>query len=182
MSIKSLVSSAWQEITTLKTLVSSAWQEADHANALVNNAWQEVWSAGFYFVKAGVLKNGAQLGSSDATLVDGAIKIFSTNEDDNGITVVAVKFTITDDMVGKRLYVKMNYQSYLHGVELKRNKSSSLTTYSALTRDSSVSSSSGMMQYYFDIPEGYYDASKQNHIQLLTYGFTTHYIYDIWVE
>ena len=47
--IKSKVSSAWEEIDTLKVPVSGAYQEADHANALVNGAWQEVWSSGYSF-------------------------------------------------------------------------------------------------------------------------------------
>lgn len=48
MAIKSLVSSAWQEIDTLKVPVSGAYQEADHANALVSGAWQEVWGSTKY--------------------------------------------------------------------------------------------------------------------------------------
>lgn len=45
MAIKSLVSSAWQEISTLQIPVSGAYQDASCANALVSSAWQEVWSA-----------------------------------------------------------------------------------------------------------------------------------------
>ncbi len=49
MAIKTLESSAWQDVSTLKVPVNGAYQEANHANALVSSAWQEVWGSGLSY-------------------------------------------------------------------------------------------------------------------------------------
>ena len=50
MAIKSLVSSAWEEIDDLQVPVDSAYEQADHANALVDSAWEEVWGSGEFII------------------------------------------------------------------------------------------------------------------------------------
>ena len=107
MAIKDLVSGAWQEASTLKVPVSGAYQEADHANALVSGAWQEVWSNGYYFLKNGVLMNGAKTYST-ATQGTNSISLYA---EDSNQELLMVRFYLSSDMAGKRLYVRTNMKT-----------------------------------------------------------------------
>ena len=68
MAIKSLVSSAWEEIDDLQVPVDSAYEQADHANALVDSAWQEVWGSGGDYVFNTSSTSSGVTGSADGTV------------------------------------------------------------------------------------------------------------------
>ena len=106
MAIKDLVSGAWQDIGTLKVPVSGAYQEATKANALSSGAWQEVWSSKYYFLKDGVVMNGARVDASYGARVDGNSILLTPSRD--GGTPSMLLFRLTSDMVGKSIYVRVN--------------------------------------------------------------------------
>lgn len=106
MAIKSIKSSAWTDIGSLKVPVNGAYQTANHANALVSGAWQKVWSAEHYFLKNGVLMNGAQEDWMYGITVDGNSLLYKPSSDGSSATMI--KFKLTSDMVGKTIYVRVN--------------------------------------------------------------------------
>lgn len=97
---------AWSEPSTVKRYTNGAWADCESAKRYVSSAWQEAWSSAFYFLKAGVLMNGAALGEGG---YQGSGSVYGMKRYwtyDTGV----IKFYPSRDMIGKKLYIKVDSQ------------------------------------------------------------------------
>jgi hypothetical protein len=102
MAFNKYVSGAWQEAETAKRYSNGAWVECETAKRYISGAWQDVWTNKEYFLKDGVLMNGATLHYGGK---QGNGYVYATSSEIYE-EVSVVKFQLTSDMIGKTLYIK----------------------------------------------------------------------------
>lgn len=176
-------SSAWQTPSATKRYANGAWQSCESAKRYVSGAWQNVWNSAVYFLKSGVLQDGASLNGMGFR--KGSGYIYMDADEDTGYQKGAIQLAITSDMVGKTLYVKASsniststyaatYLVFGYPIAQYSTKQVAMTT----------KSSDGCLTV--TIPSDYYfNSSNQTTLWLTNeyYGITpgTYYIYDIYI-
>lgn len=171
---------AWQEPESgVKRYADGAWQDCESAKRYVDGAWQEVWTAATYFLKKGVLENGATLGTNG---VQGSGSVYGSTSNYND-SIDLVSFRFTSDMVGKKLYVNA-------GPNVILDNSTGGYGYLSLTYPvSDIASGSVRCKnsvgglFTFDITASYVEVSRNSRIGISnTSGNTDYHIYDIYVK
>ncbi|MGN0506629.1 MAG: hypothetical protein ACI4FZ_08715 [Lachnospiraceae bacterium] len=180
MAFNKYANGAWEEPDGVKRYTDGAWQDCESAKRYVDGAWEEVWSAGYYFLKNGVLMNGASI-RYEATQVDGAIKASTS---DNYEDADFIEFMLTSDMVGKTLYVRAS-----SNVNYYDANSSSHYSYLLLYFPQGEYGYGG--QYFTGkvgefitkpISSSHVGTEKKSYISLYhSYTADTYYIYDVFV-
>ena len=180
MAFNKYANGAWQEAETAKRYANGAWQECESAKRYVNGAWQEVWTNAIRFLKDGVLRNGATLGTHGK---QGSGSVYGSTPDYNE-TIMLVNFQLTSDMVGKKLYVKASSNVIPHGTGAGNYG------YLMLTYPSGDYSGGGQWcessigdLLTFTIQDYHVAVAKNSYIGIdNTAGSTEYHIYDIYVD
>ena len=119
MALKKYVNGAWQDSGSAKRYASGAWQSCESVQRYVSGAWQNVWNSAVYFMKDGVLMNGAWDAQGDYILIpvtrDGE-RVYENGYDIG--TGEAKIYIPSTSLTGKTLYVVAGskyYSMYFHG-------------------------------------------------------------------
>lgn len=169
---------AWQEPEdAVKRYADGAWEECEFAKRYISGAWQEVWTNETYFLKDGVLQNGATLGTYSYQGSGNIYTAFySTSEQLERMS--ALRFKLTSDMAGKKIYIKASDEVSTTNLLMAYPCNDGVTIPYAPT----PTSINGLL--VFDVPSDYgYDRDISATLELY-YPIVnvSYYFYDVYVK
>lgn len=162
---------AWTEPETIVGKnESGAWEECESAKRVIDGAWAEVWSASkpIYYVRDGVLENGAKL-SDEGSQGVGYIKIKSSGSTSERST--GLYFYTNEDVSGKTLYVEYSEVNWVSSSGYPTMVFNHSANYLTLKNDTANKC------YSVVFPTSSYWKGNRGFIQLEGISYSTKYIY-----